>query len=177
MVASLRWGMNALTGQVRHSLYSVTFVRACSRIGNSDGLTGSTPAIAIAIDKPPVKIPAISGTNAVNATRAPVILKETDLAEEFIRGSGPGGQSINKSMNRVRLTHIPTGMTVTCQEQRDLTSNRKIARTTLQNKLNFHINGDDSKIGRRIIRLQRRKQKAHSRAKAKYKKDDNTENN
>ncbi len=156
--------------RVRHALYSVQLVRANSRVIKPDGVVHYNPAI----DNPATI--EVRGIDAMSNMRAPVILKETDLVEEFIRGSGPGGQSINKSMNRVRLTHIPTGMTVTCQDQRDLTSNRKIARTTLQNKLNYHYNGDDSKIGRRIIRLKRRKQKAHSRAKAKYKIDNNVEN-
>ena len=148
----------------------MTLVRANSRVVKPDGVVKYNPGI-----NNPATID-VSGVDVMSNTRASVILKETDLVEEFIRGSGPGGQSINKSMNRVRLTHIPTGMTVTCQDQRDLTSNRKIARTTLQNKLNHHYNGDDSKIGRRIIRLKRRKQKAHSRAKAKYKIDNNVEN-
>ena len=157
-----------LIRRVQHALHSMKLVRANSRVFRPDGVVNYKPA---------VNNPAITDGSSVDSnTKAPVVLKETDLVEEFIRGSGPGGQSINKSMNRVRLTHIPTGMTVTCQEQRDLTSNRKIARTTLQNKLNYHYNGDESKIGRRIIRLKRRKQKAHSRAKAKYKAENNVEN-
>ena len=153
--------MNVLVGKVRQSLYLLRYVRANSKVVNPDDIASYNP---------------VKSVNSITAASSPIILNENDLLEEFVRGSGPGGQSINKSMNRVRLTHTPTGMTVTCQDQRDLTSNRKIARTTLQNKLNYHYNGDDSKIGRRILRLKRRKQKAHSRAKAKYKTDDNVDN-
>lgn len=155
-----------LSRQVRQSLFLVRYVRANSRVVYPDGLTSNAPTNGVDT----------ATSTTISSSKVPIVLKETDLLEEFIRGSGPGGQSINKSMNRVRLTHIPTGIMVTCQDQRDLTSNRKIARSTLQNKLNYRYNGDDSKLGRRIIRLQRRKQKAHSRAKAKYKVDGNVEN-
>ena len=44
-------------------------------------------------------------------------INEDDIEESFARGAGPGGQKINKSMNKVRLVHIPTGIRVECQEQ------------------------------------------------------------
>jgi protein subunit release factor B len=46
-------------------------------------------------------------------------------------GSGPGGQSINKTQNNVQLLHTPTGIRVNCQETRSLEQNRKIARRIL----------------------------------------------
>ena len=107
--------MNVLVGKVRQSLYLLRYVRANSKVVNPDDIASYNP---------------VKSVNSITAASSPIILNENDLLEEFVRGSGPGGQSINKSMNRVRLTHTPTGMTVTCQDQRDLTSNRKIARTT-----------------------------------------------
>ena len=53
---------------------------------------------------------------------------EDVLEEKFIKGSGPGGQKINTRANRVVLRHIPTGLEVSCQDHRDLTSNRRLAR-------------------------------------------------
>ena len=44
--------------------------------------------------------------------------EEKDLVEKFVRGTGPGGQSINKTKSCVQLVHVPTGLTVHCQEQR-----------------------------------------------------------
>jgi hypothetical protein len=46
------------------------------------------------------------------------LFKDDELEENFVRGSGPGGQSINKSRNRVQLTHLPTGISVSCQDFR-----------------------------------------------------------
>ena len=59
-------------------------------------------------------------------------LNESDLEERFVRGSGPGGQKINKTSNRVVLVHVPTGLRVECQDQRSLSANRKIARNKLR---------------------------------------------
>lgn len=51
------------------------------------------------------------------------------------QGTGPGGQKINKVRNCVQLTHKPTGVMVSCQEARELSSNRSIARKRLQDKV------------------------------------------
>jgi protein subunit release factor B len=86
-------------------------------------------------------------------------LDERDIVETFCRGAGPGGQKINKSMNKVRLRHIPTGATVAVQEQRDLTTNRSLARKLLRDKVDLIVNGSNSKIARRISKIQKRKSK------------------
>lgn len=82
-------------------------------------------------------------------------LKEDDIEESFVRGmgsmwvivwdcrcrqstcigSGPGGQSINKTENNVQLLHKPTGIRVSCQETRSLSQNRKLARRILLEKV------------------------------------------
>ena len=53
----------------------------------------------------------------------------------FDTGSGPGGQSINKTANNVQLLHKPSGIRVTCQETRSLQQNRLIARKKLLEKV------------------------------------------
>jgi protein subunit release factor B len=47
-----------------------------------------------------------------------VIISENELLEKFVLGGGPGGQSVNKTRNRVQLTHLPTGIQVCCQDER-----------------------------------------------------------
>ncbi|KAJ7470602.1 RF-1 domain-containing protein [Mycena latifolia] len=64
-------------------------------------------------------------------------VKEEDLEEMFVRGLGPGGQSVNKTENNVQLLHRPTGIRVSCHETRSLALNRRIARSRLAEKACF----------------------------------------
>ncbi|OJT07256.1 Mitochondrial zinc maintenance protein 1, mitochondrial [Trametes pubescens] len=96
-------------------------------------------------------------------------LKEADLEESFVRGSGPGGQSVNKTENNVQLLHKPTGLRVACQETRSLQQNRKIARKILLGKLDALYNPGLSKQellkAKQHERDRRRKKKAKKRQK------------
>lgn len=58
-------------------------------------------------------------------------LKESDIQEQFITGSGKGGQKQNKTHNCVQLKHIPTGTIVKCQKGRERELNRFLARRQL----------------------------------------------
>lgn len=100
--------------------------------------------------------------------RFPVVIDEGDLTEEFVKGGGKGGQKVNKSSNKVQLTHIPSGLVIHCHRTRSLAENRKIARSKLRLKLDELLNGSQSKVGQRAARQQRRKRKAAQRARKKY---------
>ena len=50
-----------------------------------------------------------------------------DIEESFLRGSGPGGQKINKTSSTVRLVHRPTGVEIRCQDERSQAQNRLTA--------------------------------------------------
>ncbi|PWN51413.1 hypothetical protein IE53DRAFT_368078 [Violaceomyces palustris] len=65
----------------------------------------------------------------------PLLLDEKDLSERFIRGSGPGGQAINKLSTNVELIHKPTGLRLTCQETRSRELNREFARRRMSREL------------------------------------------
>ncbi|MBN2063559.1 MAG: peptide chain release factor-like protein [Sedimentisphaerales bacterium] len=55
-------------------------------------------------------------------------LSEGDLEESFVKGSGPGGQKVNKTSSCVQLKHIPTGTIIKMQKERSLALNRFFAR-------------------------------------------------
>lgn len=71
-------------------------------------------------------------------------VKEEDLSEQFVKGSGPGGQNVNKNTNCVVLKHLPTGVTVKCHISRLLHENRRLARELLAIKVDNHVNGEFS---------------------------------
>ncbi|KAL2273636.1 hypothetical protein FJTKL_04175 [Diaporthe vaccinii] len=82
------------------------------------------------------------------ATRYPPRPKpppEHEFTEVYLKGSGPGGQKINKTNSAVQLKHIPTGIVVKCQDTRSREQNRKLAREHLAEKIDDLLNGDQSR--------------------------------
>jgi protein subunit release factor B len=75
-------------------------------------------------------------------------LNELEIREQYAKGSGPGGQSVNKATNRCQLKHLPTGIIVTCHQTRSLDENRKIARKKLQQQLDLYYNKENSYLSR-----------------------------
>ncbi|KAI4791257.1 hypothetical protein E4T45_13003, partial [Aureobasidium sp. EXF-8846] len=102
----------------------------------------------------------------------PTIL-ESDITEAFLKGTGPGGQKINKTSSAVQLKHLPTGLVIKCQETRSRSQNRKIARRILAEKIEILVMGDDSRAALKAEREKKKKASKNKKARRKYRNLDN----
>lgn len=90
-----------------------------------------------------------------------------DIDEYFVRGSGKGGQKINKTSSCVVLRHHPTGIEVRCQKHREQSKNRLSAYKLLILKIEERVKGRQSDRARKLFKLKKQKQKRSKRAKEK----------
>ncbi|MBK8576061.1 MAG: peptide chain release factor-like protein [Elusimicrobia bacterium] len=92
---------------------------------------------------------------------------ESDLEERFVRSGGAGGQNVNKVSSCVILVHVPSGMTVRCQEERSQAMNRFRARQRLAEKMEVRLLGAASAKRQKIEKIRRQKRRRSRRAKEK----------
>ncbi|MFI5334446.1 MAG: peptide chain release factor family protein, partial [Chlamydiales bacterium] len=94
-------------------------------------------------------------------------LKEADLVERFILGSGKGGQKINKTSSCVYLKHLPTGIEIKCQQERSRELNRYYARKLLCERLEEKVLKIKSERQQEIEKIRRQKRRRSRRSKEK----------
>ncbi|CAL3965974.1 unnamed protein product [Diplocarpon coronariae] len=97
----------------------------------------------------------------------PQPVDETEFTEAFLKGSGPGGQKINKTSSAVQLKHIPTGLVLKVQATRSRTQNRKIARQMLAERVEELEKGKESRAA--IVAESKKKKKSSATKKSKRK--------
>lgn len=95
-------------------------------------------------------------------------IPEDEIQESFLKGSGPGGQKINKTSSAVQLKHLPTGIVVKCQATRSRAQNRKSARKLLAEKLEQVEMGDQSRTALRAELERRKRRVREKKARKKY---------
>lgn len=109
--------------------------------------------------------------NALSKSLPPrPILHDADIIENFLKGSGPGGQKINKTSSAVQLKHIPTGIVVKYQDTRSRTVNRKMARKILQERIEEETLGEMARTKIKQREVSKKKRSAEKKRRRKYRK-------
>jgi protein subunit release factor B len=92
-------------------------------------------------------------------------LREQDLQEKFIHSSGPGGQRVNKTASCVYLKHVPTGLEVKMQRERQQRLNRYYARKRMCELLEERTLGARSPAALKTEKVRKQKQRRRRRGK------------
>jgi protein subunit release factor B len=92
-------------------------------------------------------------------------IREADLRETFVTSQGKGGQNVNKVATCVQLVHVPSGVTVKCQQERSQGLNRYLARKLLADKIEEERLGAASRRQQEAERIRRQKRRRSRRAK------------
>jgi protein subunit release factor B len=103
--------------------------------------------------------------SALDQRMAALGVSEAELVEKFVRGSGAGGQKINKTSNCVFLKHLPSGVAIKCQMDRSREMNRFLARRELCDQLEGIRDGKTTAKIQAIEKMRRQKRRRSRRSK------------
>ncbi len=90
-----------------------------------------------------------------------------DIQENITKGGGRGGQKVNKTSNKIHLLHIPTGLEVSCQRERQRNKNRFIALRELVDKIEMKKNPSKSTKLKSMDKKRKQKDRRKRRSKKK----------
>lgn len=119
------------------------------------------------LNSPQLQATKLSKEDKLKADMAYYHIYEQDIDEQFIRGSGNGGQKINKTSSTVYLKHKPTGIEIKCQDSRSQALNRFLARRKLVDIIKEKIFRQKSEKTKAIEKIRRQKRKRSKRAQEK----------
>ncbi|XP_022052043.1 mitochondrial translation release factor in rescue [Acanthochromis polyacanthus] len=134
------------------------FLRRSSRV-----LWRASPGVLPLLRPPPAGLTCVVTAGKKDLIHLPALI-EDELEEQFVRGSGPGGQATNKTSNCVVLKHIPTGIVVKCHQTRSVDINRKRARDIMREKLDVAYKGELSDVVVKKKESMQRKQEKRRKA-------------
>ncbi|PCH61427.1 MAG: peptide chain release factor-like protein [Gammaproteobacteria bacterium] len=106
----------------------------------------------------------IAKLNALTQRMVELEIDDSQLSERFIKGSGSGGQKINKTASCVYLLHKPSGIEIKCQRSRSQSANRFFARRELCDRLELLRLGADSPQQQAIDKVRKQKQRRRRRS-------------
>jgi len=92
-------------------------------------------------------------------------IRDGDIIEKFVLGSGPGGQKVNKTASCVYLKHRPTGIEVKCGRERSRELNRFLARRQLCELLEKELLGLKTPRDKKLEKLRKQKKRRKRRRK------------